>query len=182
MGGSKWLTCTLDKTKISYRMQLNQPSGNILVWQEMAKGSDLWETTQYAHRRGLFADGLPVITTIPASIWSSASSGTEIGVVPPGTLMYLSGPRKEAEGLWMAPLRPRGAIECRCIRAFAPMNPVIQAVDTNIPEARYRALAKRDGKRDDESEPNSTCPSASATSENFRKGSSAGGNSVAGTS
>jgi Ca2+-binding EF-hand superfamily protein len=148
---SNWLTCTLPKTQITYRMQLNQPLGNVLVWQEMAKGSELWETTQYATRRGRFADGLPVMSTMQASIWSSVSSGIEIGVVPQGVVMYLSGPRQKGDGLWMAPLRPTGAVECRCIRAFEPLSPAIQAVDTTLPEGRFRKLSKKD--REDEEPP-----------------------------
>merc|ERR1740130_733471 len=117
----------------------------------MAKGSDLWETTQYANRRGRFADGLPVVTTMQASIWSSVSSGIEIGVVPQGVILNLSGPRQQGDGLWMAPIRPRGAIECRCIRAFESLDPAIQAVDTNVPEGRYRSLARKDKEDEDPS-------------------------------
>jgi len=138
--GSSWYHCTFLKTHVSYRMQLNQPAGSILVWQEMAKGSDLWETTQYATRRGRMADGMPVITIMQASIWSSVSSGVEIGVVPPGSILHMRGPRQQGDGLWMAPIKPRGAIECRCIRAHEPLNDTIMKVDTNIPEGRYRNL------------------------------------------
>jgi len=121
----------LPKTGVSYRLRLNRPKGNVLVWQEMGKGGDAWEATHYATRRGRMSDGAQIVTTMQASIWGSAHSGHELGLAPGGAALVLAGPRVQGDGLWMAPVRPRGAVELRCIRLDEPLDDDIEAVDTN---------------------------------------------------
>jgi hypothetical protein len=129
--GSGWMLTKLPKTGVSYRLRLNRPKGNVLVWQEMGKGGDAWEATHYATRRGRMSDGAQIVTTMQASIWGSAHSGHELGLAPGGAALVLAGPRVQGDGLWMAPVRPRGAVELRCIRLDEPLDDDIEAVDTN---------------------------------------------------